>query len=318
MSQEVARADRDRRRTFAFATALMFGAMILWVVIETIFKTLDAYHPLQVVWVRYAIHLVLVLALAPLRRRGRDRPFYVTERPLMQGVRALMMLVMPVAYVVAHRWMPHMNDTMAVFWLAPIAMVLLARAMLGERAGPAVWAVLLAAYGGTLLMFHPGPGVFGVGSLFALAMGGSMAAYFVMTRVLGATDSIVTDLFYSGFVVFVVLTPTLPVYWTTPGPGDLARMAAIGVLGLVVLAMVEKAMHAARAVDLAPVLFVQPVVTFAGLELLARGRAGALPWIGALIAGICAVALVVRGWRRRPRTADEGPSLDLSSSEIRS
>lgn len=293
-----------------FATALMFGAMVLWVAIETIFKTLDTFHPLQVVWVRYSIHLILIVTLAPLRRRGRGRPFYVTKRPVLQGVRALMMLVMPVAYVVAHESMPKMRDTMAVFWLAPIVMALLARWLVGERAGKAGWAMLLVAYAGTLLMFHPGFGVFGWGAPFAVAMGASMSAYFVLTRVLGATDSIFTDLFYSGFVPFVVLTPTLPLFWRMPGAVDVVKMGAIGVLGLVVLALVEKSLHAARAVDLAPVLFVQPVVTFLELRLLGGVEAGALPWIGAALASLGTVGLGLLALRRPPDGVESGASVE--------
>lgn len=219
------------------------------------------------------------------------------------------MLAMPAAFIFGRAAVgPH--ELMAVFWFAPLLVPLFARVVLGERLGAGVWLLLGAAWLATWRL----AGTPGVPSVAALAWGGAMAASFALflawTRALARTESVATNLFYTGAGVFAALTLTAPLWFVPWTPRELAGMALIGVLILLALAAMEAALHRAEAAVLAPVLFLQPLLFF--LLAVWRGRAGgAQVGAGATVAALLLPAAIAAGAalaaRRAPVAEASGP-----------
>lgn len=127
-------------------------AMLLWPIVEWLALTLSKpYSPFEVVWVRYGVHLVLMLALwTP----GGPARLVRTRRPGLHVIRALTMLGMPACFVLAITRMP-LDAVMSLFWISPLVAMLLAAMWLGDRPGRRRWTSSAAAYGGVLFVLEP-------------------------------------------------------------------------------------------------------------------------------------------------------------------
>lgn len=79
------------------------------------------------------------------------------------------------------------------------------------------------------------------------------------------------NLFYSALGVFAALCPVMPFIWRWPPVSSLPVVALIGALGLVLLFLLDRALHHATVARTASLGFVQPAS-----ELLAFGSAAAV------------------------------------------
>jgi drug/metabolite transporter (DMT)-like permease len=81
-----------------------------------------------------------------------------------------------------------------------------------------------------------------------------------MTRLLATSDSSQTTLVYSGAAGVVLLTPALPLFWTTPSsPGTWILFVALGVFGAVGHWLLILAHARAPAAILSPFIYTQIV-----------------------------------------------------------
>ncbi len=240
---------------------LMIAFVVLWTLVELIAaRLISAYTAYQVVWMRYGVHLLLMLAWWGWRDPGS---LVRTRRPRFQLARSVLMFVMPVSWFLGTQAGVSLGTTMALFWLAPLLTLAAAALWLRERAGPLVWIVTLAAAAGTTLFYRPLPLPASTALLLApLAMGGSLALYLVMTRSL-RDEPLRANLFYTALGVFVLLTPVQPFVWITPGWGDLARVVAVGVFGYFCLMVLDRMAAAAPLSLTAPGMFFQVALSIA-------------------------------------------------------
>jgi drug/metabolite transporter (DMT)-like permease len=244
---------------------LMVTFVALWTLVELIAASLlTTYTAYQVVWTRYAVHLVLMLALWGWRE---PRSLVRTGRPGFQLARSALMLVMPISWFVGTQAGVPMGTTMAVFWFSPLMILVAAMLFLGERASPLAWGVCTLATAGALALFAPRPLPEPWLLVAPLAMGLSFALYVVMTRSLRG-EPLRANLFYTAFGVFALLTPVLPFVWVTPSSGDLARLIVVGVLGYFTLLALDRMAAAAPLTVATPLIFLQLSLTVAlGLVL---------------------------------------------------
>ena len=277
----------------------------MWVVTEVAGGRLvgrDTTIP-QIVWLRYAFHLALMLVFLGIPRRF---DFVRTQRPWLQLFRSFLMLVMPIAYAMAvqrvggrHAW--------GVFWVAPV-MVLTFSAMTGERPTRAAWITTLVAWLGITAIYRPSLSALGLGIVPALVMAASFAWYIVLTRVLDRTESLFTNLFYSAISVFVVLSIALPWFWNPIEPRDIVAGVVIATSGWVGLCLLDLGLRRESPALLAPFLFVQTLV-----EVLLRfGLRGLRD--PAVVPGLTltVVAVSIAWWlQRRPQ-----PSQSTSVSQV--
>jgi drug/metabolite transporter (DMT)-like permease len=240
------------------AILLMVGAGLLFTCLDTTAKYLvlaglDVHF---VVWVRYAVHLVLVLIL--FRAWSSLRPFR-TRSLSMQGIRAACLLGSTLFNFLALQTL-QLAETVSIFFFAPMVITALAGPMLGEWAGWRRWAAIGAGLVGVLLITRPGLGTFGIGHLFALSSMLSYAFYAILTRKMGATETAESLIFYSAVVPVILMLPAVPLQGEIPtSPLIIILLVSLGVYGGLGHWLIIKAFKQATATALAPFPYLQMV-----------------------------------------------------------
>jgi drug/metabolite transporter (DMT)-like permease len=266
--------------------------MLLWPIVERLAHALSQpYSPFQIVWVRYGVHLVLMLALwTP----GGAARLVRTRRPGLQVIRALTMLGMPACFVLAASRMS-LDAVMSLFWISPLMAMLLAATWLGDRPGGRRWASAAAAYGGVLFILQPFDVTLRRASILPLLMAACFALYLVLTQYMRG-ETAASRLFYTALGVWVPLGLLMPCVWKTPTLRDFGLMASIGILGFLFLLGVDLALDDASIGRLAPFVLAQPI-WFVLIEALVGGRAPTQH----VVAGIVIVlgAWLVFAWPER-------------------
>lgn len=276
------------------AVLLMLAFVALWTLVEALESSvLKTYSLLQVVWTRYGVHLMFMLALFGWRESAT---LWTTRRPLYQFARSMLMLGMPAFWVMGTQMGQGMASVMPFFWVTPFLILVLARLFLRESINRCLWTAGAAASAGAILA-HGTNQLPPLTSLaYPLGMALCFSAYVVMTRSI-ACENVRTNLFYTALGGFLVLTPVMPAIWVTPTGHDFAVLVAVGLFGYLVLFTLE------RMVAAAPVSLTAPMASaFAGFSvpiglLLGHQQPGRGVLLGLFL--IAAVALYV--WSRTAR-----------------
>lgn len=218
---------------FAFVWA--FGEIVLGSALQR------HYDLMQIVWMRYGVHLLFMLCVWGWRRPAR---LWRTSRPAYQVGRSLLMLVMPASFALSLHAGATQAQVWALFWVAPLMVLGLAHGLLAERSPGRTWALVAVSTVGVGLVLWPRVPASAAAVAWPLAMAFSFALYVVMTRSL-RTEPMLTNLFYTALGVFVVLTPYVAGVWVTPDAFDLGIMVGIGLVGFVGLAALDRAAECA-------------------------------------------------------------------------
>lgn len=287
VTQPLLRPLGDTPATVAGRKAVLFMALfgLSWAIVENVFGVhlARSYNVIQVVWMRYGIHLLLVLAIwgwRPSTHVWRD------QRPATQLGRSAMMLIMPLsaAWAFASGLPPFF--TWALFWISPLLIVVIAIGWRHERVSRVTWIALGLGMLGVVAAVEPSLPTHG--ALAApVVMALSFAIYVVMTRSL-RTEHLGTNLFYTALVPFVVLSAFVSHVWVTPSPHDLIMAVGIGTFGFVSLLVLDRAVSYAPVSDSAPALFLQ-IVFGACVDVLFTEHRPYLHVLGGMVF-ICAAA----------------------------
>jgi len=240
------------------AILLMLGAGFLFTCLDTTAKYLvQAGLDVQfIVWVRYAVHLVLV---AILFRAWSNPELFRTRSLAMQVLRAAFLLGSTLFNFLALQTL-QLAETVSIFFFAPMVITALAGPLLGEWAGWRRWAAVGAGFLGVLLITRPGLGTFGVGHIFALCSMLSYAFYAIMTRKMGATESAQSLIFYSALAPVLLMAPVVPLYGEMPDNWlIMLLLLSLGVYGGLGHWLIIKAFKQATATALAPYPYLQMV-----------------------------------------------------------
>jgi drug/metabolite transporter (DMT)-like permease len=202
----------DRRRRL-IGIGLMCAALLCFSCLDATAKWLNrSVDPLLTVWWRYTASVVLVSFLInPWTRPGVVR----ASRLWLQIVRSLLLFLSTVANFVALQYL-QLAETISIIFSVPLMVALLAGPILGEWVGPRRLVAIGVGFVGVLIVTRPGTGTMHPAIL--LSIGGSVAYafYAITTRILAAHDSSETTMVYSGLAGVALMTPLLPLIWTTP------------------------------------------------------------------------------------------------------
>lgn len=283
-----------------FAMLAMAIAMVLWVVVEGLGVAVIArIPPLQLVWSRYLVHLLFMLLLvAPRTGFG----FLRTRHPLVQLGRSLLMLGMPAAWLAAADRLS-LSTVMGIFWLTPLAAIVGAVVVLGERVSPRLLGLAVIGYLGTVAILRPPmPGDL-IGVLLVGVMLGCFAGYLVLTRWL-RREPTETNLFYTALGVFVAMLPFMPSLWQPVPLMTWLPIVVIGLLGYLVLHQLDRALHLAPVALVAPVVFLQPLIEVAVRSGGNPANLSLRQWLGSIVLILVGVALVrmARDVREEPES----------------
>jgi len=291
--------------------AIVAMATLFFAVSDVLTKHLTGLYPVSmVIAMRYLVSMAILLVFVLPRVGAR---LWRTERVWLVLSRGLVLTAASFTMGHALRLMP-VGETITIMYLSPIAVMILAIPLLGERVGPLSWALAGLGFAGVLLIMRPGAGLDPVGLMFALANAACATAFHLLTRVLSRSEDSITLLFWvtlSGSVAFGVLAvPTLA--GPLPGLRDLSFMALLGLSATFGHFFFSLAYREAPASFLAPVNYMHLV--WAGVLgwVVFSHAPGLLSLIGMAMVAASGVLIALRGHfvaratRRMPAQVPQG------------
>jgi drug/metabolite transporter (DMT)-like permease len=272
---------------------LMLLAILAFTAMDAVAKGLVGRYPTpQVVWVRFAGQLLLVLALLNMRvgplLRTRNLGLHLIRSALQFGATALFFTSLNVI---------GLAEATALTDVNPVLITLGAALFLGERLGPRRIAGVLAAMVGAMIVIRPGLAVFTPAALLPLAGAVCYAGNALITRHLGQQESAWTSMIYAAAFGTLMAGTALPFVWTPIAAADVPLFVLVGGLGTLAQLCIIRSFSITEASVVAPFGYAGIVLaTVWGMVLSAEYRDS---WtvIGAL--GIVGAGLYV--WHRETR-----------------
>lgn len=271
-------------------------ACALFPIMNGIVKLLAVgYEPQQIVWFRIVSHLVLV-AVVFMPRMGLG--LLRTRRIGTQFVSSVMMLLSTLLFFSAVKSIP-VAEAISVTFVAPLAVVLLAWPLLGERITLFRLAAVVVGFSGVLIVIRPGSAVFQWASLLLLGSAICYAIYQILIRRLAGVDAPSTSIFYSVLLGAVLMSVWLPFVWKTPVAWiDWALLCSLGLFGALGHYCVAKAMTYASANFVAPFNYTQMIGSVIVGYLMFAEVPDFYTWLGTAV--IVGAGLMVGLRSRRP------------------
>ena len=229
-------------------------ATVAYAVVDTLSKYQARDYPVEmIVWARYAVPLVLLLAVF-LPQRGRR--MLRTAFPQLQLIRGVLLTAGTVFIVFAYRVMP-IAEAQAISFIHPVLLTLLAVVFLGEKVSRLGWAAVLLGFSGVLVIVRPGGGLFTAAALLPLGLALSFSSYQIFTRLVARREDSINSLYCVLLVGSVVMSLALPFAWIAPTAKGLLFFALIGITSGAGHFLTIKALEYAPASLLAPFAYIQ-------------------------------------------------------------
>jgi drug/metabolite transporter (DMT)-like permease len=245
----------DSVRSRRVGIALVSLATLCFALLDATAKWLVQELPVvQVVWLRFATHVVLMtLLLAPRHGLQLVRMHNVRQHLL----RSAMLASMTALNFWALQYL-QLAETGAMQFSVPILIALLSAWWLGERLDAARWAAIVGGFAGVLLVIRPGSAAFHPAILLSALNAVLYAAFNMLTRRMAAKESPQAMQLISAAGAALVLAPFALWQWQAPAGlvswGLVALCGLMGGLGHLFVAMAHR--YASAAV-LGPFLYQQ-------------------------------------------------------------
>jgi len=274
----------------------MCVACALFPVQNAVVKLLTGIYPFQeVVWFRLATHLVL-MCIVFLPRRGLA--LLRTRSPMQQVLCSAGLLGSTLFFFSSAKYVG-VTEAIAISFVAPLAVTVLAWPLLGERITVMRLASVVIGFAGVMIVIRPGSSVFQWASLMMLGSAICYALYQIFIRRVAAVDQPATTAFYCALGCTLATSFLVPFHWKTPANWrDLALMISLGISGGFGHYCVARAFSYAPASLIAPLNYTQMIGSVAVGYLMFAEIPDFYTWIGSAV--IIAAGLLV-GWQGRPR-----------------
>lgn len=271
-------AEQDARDRLK-AIGLMFLALVLFSGLDTSAKYLATRSELpivQIAWVRFAGQFLLMLTLLSALPLST---LFATRKLKLEIVRSVLMALTTVFNFLALEHL-RLDQTVTVFFLAPLFIALLAGPLLGEWVGWRRLVAILVGFLGILIVVRPGVAQLHPAFLFAFGAMFAYSLFMLMTRFLAAYDAPLAMLFYSIVIGTIVLAPFAIWEWVWPASVlEWLLLFALGLLGGIGHYLFIHANRLAPASIVAPFLYLQ-LVSMVAFGFLVFGQ---LPDIWTLV-----------------------------------
>jgi drug/metabolite transporter (DMT)-like permease len=244
-----------QRRQRLIGIGLMCLTVAVFACLDTTAKYLGTQmDPLQVAWARYTSAFVLTMLVSnPVTKPGLMK----TKRPVLQVVRALLLVASTVLNFFALRWL-QLDEALSIIFTFPFIVAIASGPILGEWLGWRRWTAICVGFGGVLLITRPGFGEFNPGAALSVASVTCYGFYAVLTRMVSRVDANQTSLFYNNFIGALVMLPVIPFVWQMPSSWTaILLMVGIGALGSVGHFFMISAHKLAPASVLSPYIYTQ-------------------------------------------------------------
>jgi drug/metabolite transporter (DMT)-like permease len=237
---------------------LVIAATVLFASHDAVSKHLMLFFAVPLlIWVRYILYVVFMLVgVAP--RMGRE--LFVTGRPRLMVLRALMLVGVSVFFQNAVKALP-LAEATALTFITPLLVALLSGPMLHEKVPLKAWLVTATGFCGVLLICRPGSAMNLPGVAYALASSLCYAYYQILTRKLAASEPPMRQLFYTAIVGAAVLSLVVPAYWTgtLPTPAEGLLIVWLGLAAGIGQFLLIHAFQITTASSVSPMLYFQLV-----------------------------------------------------------
>jgi drug/metabolite transporter (DMT)-like permease len=147
-------------------------------------------------------------------------------------------------------WLP-LADTVTFYLAGPIYVTALSVVLLGERVGLRRWTAVLVGFAGVVLALRPSAASFTLPALIALGGSFFFSVMMVTTRMLRETSDTVLIAGQIGATLLFGAVAA-PFAWVTPSLRDFLLLSLFGVLSIVALACVNRALKLAPASVVVP------------------------------------------------------------------
>ncbi|WP_068313226.1 DMT family transporter [Polycladidibacter hongkongensis] len=237
------------------ALGIYSAALLLFSLGDTAIKAATYSFPFyEVAWFRYAVQLVLMLFVV----RIWENPTSVRPKRIwLQLLRAVILMVGTVFSCIAMRYL-QLAETVSISFAIPFVIAALSGPLLGEWCGPRRWAAIAVGFIGVLIVMQPGSDKMHWAMMYSVAATLCFATYFLLTRILAATDSNSSMLFVSALVGTVFLAPFAYAEWVVPtGFVEGGTLIAVGVFAMSGHYLVTEAYKRESASALAPFMYQQ-------------------------------------------------------------
>ena len=208
---------------------------------------LQTYPTAQVVWARFAGHLMFVVLYLG-RRLG---PSLVTKMPGWHVLRSLTQLGATVFFFLSLNYIG-LAEATALASISPLLITLGAGLFLREGLGLARLTGVGVALIGAMIVIRPGLGVFTPAALLPLICACCFAANMLLTRFVGTRETAWAAMIYAALSGTLLTSLLLPWYWHPVALGDLPLFLALGFLGAVAQLFIIRAYSVAEAGAMAP------------------------------------------------------------------
>ena len=232
---------------------------IYWMLVTTgLFTSLDAtakylsqdYPVPQVLWARFAFHLLFVSAFLGVRLSVTLR----SQRIGLQLLRSLLMLITTGMFFFAVKSLP-LADVVSIMFVGPLFVTALSVPLLRDYVGPRRWVAVGIGFLGALVIVRPGSGIMHGLAILPVLAAFSHALYTITTRQLANHDLPMTTLFYTAALGAVATTAVVPFFWVTPDLSGWLLMALVGLFGAAGHLTLIKALGYASPVVVAPLSY---------------------------------------------------------------
>jgi len=279
------------------AVLFMLLAALFLPLLNAAVKTMSARYPvLELLWARYAGHLVFMLVVfAP--RRGLD--LLRSTRPVLQVSRSTLFCISSFVMFYALGFVP-LATAVAINFTSPLIVTALAPIMLAERVGTARAIAVGVGFLGAMIVVRPGSGAYHWAAFLIFVSAATSAVTQVLSRKVAGHDAPETSNTYMVVAGFVLTSLPLPFVWQTPASAwDALLFVSLGVLGgLGHYCLV-------RAFELAPAPFISPFnyAQILGAAVLSAVVFGQVPdlwtWVGAAIIMLSGIFILLYERLRR-------------------
>jgi drug/metabolite transporter (DMT)-like permease len=231
---------------------LILTAVLIFACMDTVGKHLmTRFNVPLVATARYGVNLMLLLILAG---PSKGTSLWKSKQTALVVLRGISLAFSSLFAGLALRQMP-VGETVAILYLAPIIVVLLAGRFLGERVGLPAWLAAAAGFAGVIMIARPGSGLSTLGVFFALLGASTSVVYVMLSRSLAKTETTLAMLFHAAVSGFILFGCMMPWYWIGPifEPLDYALLFFMGAASLAGHYLFTAAYREAPASLLAPV-----------------------------------------------------------------
>jgi len=236
--------------------ALQLAALMLFVMMDTLFKLLSGFHAGQLAWARFtfsALAVIITLRVVVGRLPWRSRA------PGLQVLRSLLLLGCTLSFAEALAHIP-IADATAVGFASPIITVALAAILLREAVGWRRWLGVVVGLVGVMIAVRP-PFLTGQplhwAYLLPLATATMFAIYQIITRRLAALDDPRVTILHTSLAAALAATLMQPFVFTPPSALEWGGLVLVGLLGALSHGLLVLAHARAPASLLAPLSYSQ-------------------------------------------------------------